>query len=352
MAKADQHLSARASTAADAERLISDHQADPSLDSLPIINLPHRWDERGYAIAESWPGHCPRCGWRGDPLNLFHWPDLALAQWERLKEVFRVASFDCASCELLRCTIFATSCPKGPNMTDSKSIRELGNGRIVHLGELNSRLRSSRFYVSAGRPILGLDQYNLRRLWIPDDTQLSEKSFEWARECIAECEQSHEYCHSQQDKRYLPTRLIHLERVGNNHNIRVEHHDSIPPGSPYIALSYCWGGHKPACMTTTETLDQNMISISWKKLPRTFQDAAKFTLGLGIHYLWIDSICIIQNDQRDWQQEAGKMYAVYKNSFLTLAPLSGPDSTCGLRTTSVKETSTPIAQLRTAQSKT
>lgn len=353
MASAEQHLSAPSDlTAAGAERLMTDHQPGVSVKSLPIIDLPHKWDERGYAIAESWPGHCPRCGWRGDPLTLFHWPDLALAKWDRLKEVFKINSFDCASCELLRCLVSATSFPKGRRVTDPKSIRELGNGKIVHLDDLYSRLRSSRFYVSASRPALGLDSYDLRRLWIPDDTQLFGKSFEWAEECIAECELTHQYCHSQQDKRYLPTRLIKLRRVGKDYDIRVEHHDSIRPGCRYIALSYCWGDYKPACMTTTETLQQNMDSIPWTKLPRTFQDAAKFTLGLGIQYLWIDSICIIQNDERDWQQEAGKMYAVYKNAFLTLAPLSGSDSTCGLRTTSVKEASTPIAQLRFAESKT
>lgn len=289
-------------------------------------------------------------------MNLFHSAFMGLLNEVHSDKAFEQDSFNCASCELIRCTILAMALPKGVNMIYANSMRGLVIRKIVDFGESKAVLAAillfSRFFISADAPISGLDHYDLPRLCIPDDTQLSEKSFSWARKCIAKCTRSHEYCYYQKEGRYIPTRLINLRRVGDDYDLRLERHDSIPPGSPYVALSYCWGDFKPACMTTPGTLGQNMESIPWATVPRTFQDAVKFTLSIGIQYLWIDSICIIQKDQRDWQQEAGKMYAVYKNSFLTLAALSGPDSTYGLRTTSVKESSTTIAQLRAAHNNT
>lgn len=331
----------------------TDNQLRVSLDSLPTIDLPHKWDEDGKIIAETCPIQCSRCKWRGLPMNLFHSAFMGLLNEVHSEEALRQDSFDCASCELIRCTIFAMAFPKGLNMIYANSMRGLVIRKIVDFGESKAVLAAillfSRFFISADAPISGLDQYDLPRLCMPDDTRLSETSFSWAQKYIAKCTQSHEYCRYQKEGRDIPTRLINLRRIGHDYALRLEHHDSIPPGSPYVALSYCWGDFKPACMTTAETLYQNMESIPWATVPRTFQDAVKFTLSIGIQYLWIDSICIIQKDQKDWQQEAGKMYAVYKNSFLTLAALSGPDSTFGLRTASVKQRSTPIAQLRTTQ---
>lgn len=89
--------------------------------------------------------------------------------------------------------------------------------------------------------------------------------------------------------------------------------------------------------------------MSWDTLPLTFQDAAAFSLSLGIQYLWIDSICIIQEDEEDWRREAERMYAVHKNSYLMLAALSGHDSTYGLRNMSVEKDSVLLAELRISE---
>lgn len=64
-------------------------------------------------------------------------------------------------------------------------------------------------------------------------------------------------------------------------------------------LSHCWGGIEPSCRTTWEKLAANQRGIAWDTMPKTFQDAVDFTRRLGLSYIWIDSICIIQDDPTD-----------------------------------------------------
>jgi hypothetical protein len=67
-------------------------------------------------------------------------------------------------------------------------------------------------------------------------------------------------------------------------------------------------------------------------LPKTHQDAIRLTQELGIRYIWIDSICIIQDDKEDWEHESASMLSVYANASLTIAASNGNDSHKGLFT--------------------
>jgi hypothetical protein len=93
-------------------------------------------------------------------------------------------------------------------------------------------------------------------------------------------------------------------------------------GFPYVCLSHCWGNDKPACMTTTESLESNRRGIPLDSLPKTFRDAVDIVRRLGIQYLWIDTMCIIQDNENDWKAESVKMASVYQNAFLTIAASS------------------------------
>ena len=66
------------------------------------------------------------------------------------------------------------------------------------------------------------------------------------------------------------------------------------------------------------------------KLPKTFRDAVSVTRALDVRYIWIDSLCIVQDDLEDWEQEAAKMASIYENSFLTIAAVDSPNSNGGL----------------------
>jgi hypothetical protein len=68
----------------------------------------------------------------------------------------------------------------------------------------------------------------------------------------------------------------------------------------YICLSHCWGSSQ-LLTTTTMTLNERWYEIEWRKLPKTFQNAITVSRQLGIRFLWIDSLCILQDDTDDWQ---------------------------------------------------
>lgn len=75
---------------------------------------------------------------------------------------------------------------------------------------------------------------------------------------------------------------------------------------PWIALNHTWGGDE-SCRLLTENLQTRMNKIPMSELPETFRDAVIITRKLGLSYLWIDSLCIIQDDAQDWSTEAAVM---------------------------------------------
>ncbi|KAF1827128.1 HET-domain-containing protein, partial [Dissoconium aciculare CBS 342.82] len=70
--------------------------------------------------------------------------------------------------------------------------------------------------------------------------------------------------------------------------------------------------------------------IKWTDLPLTFQQAITLTRRLGIEYIWIDSLCIIQENDVDWHNEAPRMERVYGNSYLNFAAMASTDGRGGL----------------------
>jgi hypothetical protein len=96
----------------------------------------------------------------------------------------------------------------------------------------------------------------------------------------------------------------------------------------YVCLSHCWGKVQ-LIRALKDNIEDIKNGISFASLPKTFQDAIQITRHLGIRYLWIDSLCIIQDDEDDWEREASQMAAVYGNSYLTIAASSAPDSRAG-----------------------
>ena len=96
----------------------------------------------------------------------------------------------------------------------------------------------------------------------------------------------------------------------------------------YVALSHSWGN---ASIRKSEkaTLKSLINSVPLKSLSRTFQDAIRICRRLTRRYLWIDSLCIIQDDKDDWKHEAGTMASVYANYAFSLAALHGVDSEAG-----------------------
>jgi len=156
------------------------------------------------------------------------------------------------------------------------------------------------------------------------------------RTWIQTCRQNHEIC-SKNLENFLPTRLLDLQAFETGDDVRLVsvglsdfENESFQP--EYITLSHCWGPPKVRpIMTTKGNLEERMTRICIDDLSKTFRDAVRVVRELGERYLWIDSLCIIQDDETDWATEAALMAEVYGQSYCTLAALSSRDSTDGCR---------------------
>ncbi|KAK3984732.1 heterokaryon incompatibility protein-domain-containing protein [Cladorrhinum sp. PSN332] len=96
----------------------------------------------------------------------------------------------------------------------------------------------------------------------------------------------------------------------------------------YACLSYCWGARN-SCMTTAATLAPHLDDIPWADLPQTYKDAIQVASALGLSFLWIDALCIIQGDQQDWEAHAAEMANIYGNSTLVISAVDASDVTHG-----------------------
>lgn len=175
-------------------------------------------------------------------------------------------------------------------------------------------------------------------------------AIEWTQSNLIKCSSSHAACNEKSTKVALPSRVLDLgENTGIELTADVKLYLSDREEKPYLSLSHCWGTDRASMPleTTRENLAEFQRGISWKKLTKTFQDAVVFTRKLGYRYLWIDSLCIIQNDKEDWMREAGEMASIYENAVLTLAAASSSDSNGGLFRSSIP--SIPLSDIHDAQ---
>jgi hypothetical protein len=96
----------------------------------------------------------------------------------------------------------------------------------------------------------------------------------------------------------------------------------------FATLSHRWGTQK-FLLATKSSLQQLKEGISFDDLSKTFQDAVVITRRLGIPYLWIDSLCIIQDDKEDWARESEKMGVIYENAYINFAATGTEDASLG-----------------------
>ena len=134
-----------------------------------------------------------------------------------------------------------------------------------------------------------------------------------AKQWLSTCQDGHQWCDEKFDAAG-PSRLIDLR--GDVIKLVLAPEESTR-GS-YVALSHCWGGSHPL-QTTLESLASFQEQIPANDLPQTFSDAIYVARALGFSHIWIDSLCIIQNDASDWEQQSSIMASIYSNADLVLA---------------------------------
>jgi hypothetical protein len=144
---------------------------------------------------------------------------------------------------------------------------------------------------------------------------------------ISDCLQHHKICNTEQRSRKVaPTRLID---VGGEKNSDVKLYKPNGTAHEYVALSYCWG-ESGNLKTTKGTLERFVHKgISFGTLPKTIQDPVGLARELGFQYIWVDALCIIQDDEDDWAEESSKMASIYTGAVVTFAATCAYDCNQG-----------------------
>ena len=121
----------------------------------------------------------------------------------------------------------------------------------------------------------------------------------------------------------MPTRIIDVSKtdpflyVSNGETAR------------YLCLSHCWGELPSHIRTERTTLMDHCGSIPSSHLSKTFRDAIDITRRLRLRYIWIDALCIVQDDKKDWEREAVRMGQYYSSAALVIAATSSRDGNGG-----------------------
>ncbi|CAG7566179.1 unnamed protein product [Fusarium equiseti] len=140
------------------------------------------------------------------------------------------------------------------------------------------------------------------------------------------------------EKPFLPTRLLDVQAsCPSGLRLVITETDSDickleTSQRRYAALSYCWGSGDAAAKqlkTTKDTLEEHCTSITMEKVPQTVADSIQVCRAIGIRFLWVDALCIIQGDAEDWSKESFQMSLIYENSYLTLCVVQGDSCSSG-----------------------
>ena len=151
----------------------------------------------------------------------------------------------------------------------------------------------------------------------------------------------HEHCKATAHINPLPTRVVDCTNP-----LKPKLWATDGKEGKYIALSYVWG-EPQAHSTTQDRLETYQGGIELSALPQTIRDAIRVTHSLGYRFLWIDSLCILQDSDEDKRNEIGNMRSIYSDASLVIIAASAKkvgDGFLQTRTSNVSEANdTPLA---------
>jgi hypothetical protein len=165
---------------------------------------------------------------------------------------------------------------------------------------------------------------------LPPSTKFQD-SLGLIQQWLHQCQKEHPRCC--EATAFLPERLLHVGSEGDDVClVETQTLKRVSPASTpaYACLSHCWGLTRSKHITRRINLAANALRIPEAELPASFRDAISATRSLNIPYLWIDSLCIVQDDPEDWKIHVEAMADIYRNAFLTLAAGASVDDDGGL----------------------
>jgi hypothetical protein len=122
----------------------------------------------------------------------------------------------------------------------------------------------------------------------------------------------------QESEPYTPYRLIDTT-CKDVSQVKIVEFDAQEHPTQYACVSHCWGQTRSKHTTKQSTIEANLKGITVSELPKTFQDAIDIARKLEVRYIWIDSLCIVQDSASDWERHVSEVAHIYRNGVLTLA---------------------------------
>ncbi|KAK7932182.1 heterokaryon incompatibility protein [Apiospora marii] len=157
----------------------------------------------------------------------------------------------------------------------------------------------------------------------PGSPELLHQAREWMNDCLA----NHTGC-GQGGSTKLPARVVLLSAPGEPPWAKVWE----PNGQDgqYCALSYCWGRDQEHKLLASRHQMYYTQGLPYAKLPKTITDAFHIARSVGMRYIWIDSLCIVQDDREDKEREMANMMNIYRNATFTISAASASNATEGI----------------------
>ncbi|KAM3070195.1 hypothetical protein ACMFMG_003766 [Clarireedia jacksonii] len=149
------------------------------------------------------------------------------------------------------------------------------------------------------------------------------KAMALAGNWLKDCNHNHIAC-SREKKTVLPNRLVRID----DGKVRLCPSTDLEDNLDYATLSHCWGNLNILRLLSSN-IAQFLDAIPYNDLSETFRHAIEIARALGFSLLWIDTLCIIQDDPGDWERESGRMAMIYGMSSLNIAASAAPDGSLG-----------------------
>ncbi|KAH6642882.1 hypothetical protein C7974DRAFT_328572 [Boeremia exigua] len=149
----------------------------------------------------------------------------------------------------------------------------------------------------------------------------SQDIFKNAKSWIEECYHTHDVCRTvATTDKVLPTRLVDTQPEGiDDSSVRIVDSASLVQGIEtlrYVTLSHIWTCSSPTL--TTDRLKNAQLGLQRQALPKALESGIQAVQKLGFRYIWVDSLCIVQDSEADKYAECAKMASVYRNAALTI----------------------------------
>jgi hypothetical protein len=155
----------------------------------------------------------------------------------------------------------------------------------------------------------------------------SNESWEVGLRWIENCRANHPKCNTETKENWLPDRVLDVGTLSSP-SLRLHITSESSLRSPYTTLSHCWGSLEIKKLRMAN-LNQFIEGIDISELTKTFQHAIQITRRLNIRFLWIDSLCIIQDSKEDWLKESVVMGEIYQHGYCNIAATAAPDGRTG-----------------------